>query len=101
MAYRVIYAEQFHNQLMELGDQDYERVEASIDVIAENPGLIRDYDPYYPAALPPIDLKWYYVPKTHKVIYLSVEEAEMTIRCYFLADTRMDPRHRFDGLEIR
>lgn len=44
-AYEVIYARQFHEQLMELSDGVYDRVEHSVDVIADNPGLLRAYDP--------------------------------------------------------
>ena len=99
MAYAVIYARQFHEQLMELEEYDYARVEGSIDVMAENPGLARDYDPPYPADNPPKSFKWYHVPRTYKVIYLTVDDAERVIRCYYLADARMDPLHRFDELE--
>ena len=43
-AWGVRYARQFHEQLMALGDTTYARVEASIDVLASNPGLARPYD---------------------------------------------------------
>ena len=99
MTYQVEYARQFHEQLMELNDSEYERIEHSIDVIANNPGLVRDYDPPYEAAVPPLAFKWYYVPKTYKTIYLTVDEHARTIRCYFLGDVRVDPLRRFAELE--
>lgn len=46
-AYEVLYARQFHEQLMELPGSVYDRAEHSIDVIADNPGLLRVYDPPY------------------------------------------------------
>lgn len=101
MAYKVEYARQFHEQLIELSDYDYERVEHSIDVIVDNPGLVRRYEPTYPADLPPLDFCWYYVPKTYKIIFLTVDEHERLIRCYYLVDARTDPLHRFDGLELQ
>ena len=85
---------------MGLTDYEYEHVEGSIDVIADNPGLARDYDPYYAAALPPLAFKWYYVPKTYRVVYLTIDELAKTIRCYYLADARMDPNQRFAGFEL-
>jgi hypothetical protein len=42
-AYEVLYARQFHEQLMVLPDSVYERVEHSVDVVADNPGLLRVY----------------------------------------------------------
>ena len=57
MTYRALYARQFHEQLMELPDSAYDKVEHSIDVLVDNPGLLRDYDPPYDAATPPVDCK--------------------------------------------
>ena len=37
---------------MELPDSVYDKVEHSIDVLVDNPGLLRDYDPPYDAAMP-------------------------------------------------
>ncbi|MEE8716293.1 MAG: hypothetical protein SOI26_10300 [Coriobacteriales bacterium] len=98
-AYEVLYARQFHEQLMVLPDSVYERVEHSVDVVADNPGLLRVYDPPYEAAVPPLDLRWYYVPHTHKVIYLEQDEQARQLRPLFLGDTREDPRHRFDRMD--
>lgn len=98
-AYEILYARQFHEQLMELSDSVYDRVEHSIDVIADNPGLLRTYDPPYEAAVPPIDLRWYYVPRTYKVIYLVLDDDERQMRMLFLGDTREDPLHRFDRMD--
>lgn len=98
-AYEVLYAWQFHEQLMELSDSVYDRVEHSIDVVADNPGLLRVYDPPYEAALAPIDLRWYYVPRTHKVIYLVLDDDKRQMQMLFLGDTREDPLHRFDRME--
>lgn len=53
-AWDVRYARQFGEQLAGLPDPVYDRVEASIDVIAANPGLARGYDPTYEAARPPV-----------------------------------------------
>jgi LacI family transcriptional regulator len=49
-AWDVRYARQFGEQLAGLPDPVYDRVEASIDVLATNPGLARGYDPSYEAA---------------------------------------------------
>ncbi len=68
--WEVRYARQFHEQLMGLSDATYGHVEDSIDVLAGNPGLARDYDPTYEAARPPASCQCYFVPRTTKVIYL-------------------------------
>ena len=69
--WEVRYARQFHEQLMGLSDATYGHVEDSIDVLAGNPGLARDYDPAYEAARPPASCQFYFVPRTTKVIYLG------------------------------
>lgn len=97
--YEVLYARQFDEQLMELPDSVYDRVEHSIDVIVDNPGLLRAYDPPYEAAAPPMDVRWYYVPRAYKVIYLALDEEGRQMRMLFLGDTREDPLHRFDRME--
>ena len=84
---------------MELTGSVYGKVERSIDVLLDNPGLLRDYDPPYEAASPPVDCKWHYVPGTYKVLYLAVDEAASQMRFIFLGDTREDPLHRFDRME--
>ena len=88
MTYQAFYARQFHEQLMELPDSVYDKVEHSIDMLVDNPGLLRDYDPPYEAATPPVDCKWHYVPSTYKVLYLTVDEATLQMRFLFLGDTR-------------
>lgn len=98
MRCQVLYAPLFHEQLMALPDRVYERVEHSIDLLASQPGLARDYDPQYDADMPPIDCKWHYVPRTSKVIYFTYDEQEGVIRCFRLGDTREDPMQRFIGL---
>jgi hypothetical protein len=99
MTYQALYARQFHEQLMELHDSVYDKVEHSIDVLVDNPGLLRDYDPPYDAATPPVDCKWYYVPGTFKVLYLAADEAALQMRFLFIADTREVPMRRFDRME--
>ena len=99
MGYAAVYARQFHDQLMELPDPLYERIEHSVDVILDNPGLLREYDPPYEAAIPPVECKWYYVPNTYKVIYVTTDDAVGQMRFLFLGDTREDPLHRFDRMD--
>lgn len=99
MTYQALYARQFHEQLMELPDSVYDKVEHSIDVLLNNPGLLRDYDPPYEASLPPVECKWYYVPGTYKVAYMTVDEKALQMRFLFLGDTREDPLHRFDRMD--
>ncbi len=70
-----------------------------IDVILGNTGLLRDYDPPYEAAIPPVECKWYYVPSTYKVIYVTIDEPANQMRFLFLGDTREDPLHRFDRMD--
>ncbi len=84
---------------MELPDSVYDRVEASIDVLAANPGLARSYDPTYEAARPPMPCQYYAVPRTTKVMYLVVNENDSSLAMLFLGDAREDPRHRFDRME--
>lgn len=100
MTYEVIYTRQFHEQLMELPDPIYDRVEHSIDIIISNPGLARNYDPSYEAAFPPIECKWYLVPNSHKVLYLTINPDMKQIQFLFVGDTREDPLHRFDYMEF-
>lgn len=98
-AWDVRYARQFGEQLAGLPDPVYDRVEASIDVIAANPGLARGYDPTYEAARPPVPCRCYPVPRTTKVIYLFADEGSNTLTMLFLGDAREDPSHRFDRME--
>lgn len=97
--WEVRYARQFHEQLMGLSDVTYGHVEDSIDVLAGNPGLARDYDPAYEAAWPPASCQCYFVPRTTKVIYLLMDEDAHLLTMLYLGDTREDPRHRFDRME--
>jgi mRNA-degrading endonuclease RelE of RelBE toxin-antitoxin system len=99
MSYKVLYARQFHEQLMELPDAIYDKIEHSVDLLADNPNLLRDYDPPYAAARPPVDCKWHFVPGTFKVVYLSVNEGFEQMRFLFIGDTREDPLHRFDRMQ--
>ena len=98
MPYEVLYARQFNEQMMELPDSVYDKIDNSIDVLASNPGLLRDYGPPYEAAVPPVECKWYFVPGSYKVVYLTVDEEEGQMRFLFLGDTREDPLHRFDRM---
>ena len=95
----VRYARQFGEQLIDLPDSVYDRVEASIDILATNPGLAREYDPSYEAARPPMPCRCYPVPRTMKVIYLVTDEGSRTLTMLFLGDAREDPRRRFDRME--
>ena len=95
----VRYARQFAEQLTELPDTTYERVEGSVDVLASNPGLARQYDPQYEAARPPVPCRSYPVPRTTKVIYLVADEQLRKLTMLFLGDAREDPRRRFDSME--
>ena len=54
-AYQALYARQFHEQLMELPESVYEKIEHSVDILLDNPGLLRNYDPPYEAATPPVE----------------------------------------------
>ena len=84
---------------MLLPDSVYDRIEHSVDVLLDSPGLLRDYDPPYDAALPPIDCKWYFVPGTCKVLYLTVDHKAQHLKFLFIGDTRQDPMRRFDDME--
>jgi len=98
MPYEALYARQFHEQMMELPDSVYDKVDHSIDVLASNPGLLREYVPPYEAAVPPVECKWYFVPGSYKVVYLTIDEEAKQMRFLFLGDTREDPLHRFDRM---
>ena len=100
MTYQALYARQFHEQLMELPDSVYDKIEHSIDVLVDNPGLLRDYDPPHDAATPPVDCKWYYVPGTFKVLYLIADEVTLQMRFLFIGDAREDPLHRFGRMKV-
>lgn len=99
-AYQALYARQFHEQLMELPESVYDKIEHSVDILLDNPGLLRDYDPPYEAIIPPIECKWYYVPGSYKVIYLTIDDTTRSMRFLFLGDTREDPLHRFDRMDF-
>lgn len=99
MSYEILYARQFHEQMMELPDSVYDKIDHSIEVLADNPGLLREYDPPYEAATPPVECKWYFVPGTYKVLYLAVDEETRRMLFLFIGDTREDPLHRFDNME--
>ena len=84
--------------MMELPDSVYDRIEHSVDVLADNPDLLREYDPPCEAARLPANCKWYYVPRTTKALYLTVDHDALQMRFLFLSDTREDPLHRFDRM---
>ncbi len=98
--YQALYARQFHEQLMELPEPVYNKIEHSIDILLDNPDLLRDYNPPYEAAIPPAECKWYYVPSSYKVIYLTIDDTARSMRFLFLSDTREDPLHRFDHMDF-
>lgn len=98
MPYEALYAQQFHEQMMELPDSVYDKIDHSIGVLANNPGLLREYDPPYEAAVPPVECKWYFVPGSYKIVYLTIDEEAEQMRFLFLSDTREDPLHRFDSM---
>ena len=100
MPYEVLYSRQFNEQMMELPDSVYDKVDHSIGILADSPGLLRDYDPPYEAARPPVECKWYYVPGSCKVVYLAVDEDAGQMCFLFLGDTREDPLHRFDRMSL-
>ena len=54
-AYQALYVRQFHEQLMELPESVYEKIEHSVDILLDNPGLLRDYDPPYEATILPVE----------------------------------------------
>ena len=97
--WEVRYARQFAEQLAELPDATYDRVEGSVDILASNPGLARRYDPHYEAARPPVPCRSYPVPRTTKVIYLVTDEERRKLTMLFLGDAREDPRRRFERME--
>ena len=99
-AWDVRYTRQFDDLLMELPDRDYDRIEHSIDILATNPGLARDYDPVYEAARPPMPCLWYHVPRTAKDLYLIADEEATLLTFIFLVDARENPRHRFDSMGV-
>ena len=98
-AWDVRYARQFAEQLAELPDAIYNRVEGSIDILVSNPGLARRYDPQYEASRPPVPCRSYPVPRTTKVIYLVADEERRELTMLFLGDAREDPRRRFYHME--
>lgn len=95
----VRYARQFAEQLAELPNSTYDRVEGSINVLVANPGPAREYDPAYEAARPPVPCRCYPVPRTTKVIYLVADEEKHALTMLFLGDAREDPRRRFGRME--
>lgn len=98
MSYRVVYSPRFYEQERALSDSVYERVEHSIDILTDNPGIAHDYLPSYDADLPPVDCKWHCVPGTGKIIYFAVDDDIQRMTCFLLGDTREDPRRRFLGV---
>lgn len=98
MPYELFYAQQFHEQLMELPDSAYDKVEHSIGVLAYNRGLLREYRPPYEADYPPVECEWYFIPNSYKVLYVTVDDDVQQMRFLFISDTREDPRHRFDHM---
>lgn len=40
------------------------------------------------------------MPRIYEVIYLVLDEEEHQMRMLFLGDTREDPLHRFDRMEV-
>jgi hypothetical protein len=81
--------------MLELSDTEFSKVSASMNTLACFPGLAKSYVPYYEATLPPENWLYYVVPKTSKVLFLSIDETQMTIEFYSIVDARSDPANRF------
>lgn len=87
-------------QLSVLPSAVFSKIERSLALIKQFPGLGRLYEPTFGETLPPRACRMLTVGKTTKVIYYQVDEIACSIRVYWIGDTRSDPMTRFLGLHL-
>lgn len=74
-------------------DKLYARIGTLIDFLAEHPWYGQEYDPYYRAAMPPVDCRVFYCG--YYGVYYNVNEAARLITILAIEDQRRDPLRRF------
>lgn len=94
-----VYSEYFQEQLDQVSDKLFERIDRSIALLETMPGLGREYEPEYEADLPPFSRRFMVVPRTTKCLYFTVDEDARVLRFFLLDDTRRNPQARFMGIQ--
>ncbi len=72
------------------------KVRKMLRVLDTVPEIGRVYDPDYPAARPPFEMRVAYAGRYG--IYYTVVEADHEVRVLFIEDQRRDPLNRFYGI---
>lgn len=76
--------------------KDFAKVRKMIHLLDTLPEIGRVYDPDYPAARPPFEIRVAFAGRYG--IYYIVEEADQCVRILFIEDQRRDPLNRFYGI---
>ncbi len=76
--------------------RDFKKVQKMIHLLDTVPEIGRIYDPDYPAARPPFEMRVVFAGRYG--IYYVVEEADSLVRVLFIEDQRRDPLNRFYGI---
>ena len=69
------------------------RIEQLVGFLAEHPLYGEEYDPYYPAARPPVPCRVFFCGRYG--IYYHVDESQHMVVVLTIEDTRMSPMGRF------
>lgn len=78
------------------GTKAFFKIKKIIETLDTVPEIGRVYDPNYPAARPPFEMRVTYAGRYG--IYYIVEEEECLVRIMFIEDQRRDPLNRFYGI---
>lgn len=76
--------------------KDFAKVRKMVHLLDTLPEIGRTYDPDYPAARPPFEMRVAFAGRYG--VYYRVEEADETVRILFIEDQRRDPLNRFYGI---
>ena len=95
--YRVVLSPCAHQARFTIAAKsDRQKVKKMLQLLDTVPEIGRVYDPDYPAAQPPFEMRVTFAGRYG--IYYTVEEAEKTVRVLFIEDQRRDPLNRFYGI---
>lgn len=100
MSYTTSFTEYAEAFLLEnvLSERVLERVEHTVDLLAQYPALRRVYDPQYPAAIPPFPCRSIAVADTPFTLYYVIDDGQQELTIVSVEWSAGDPAKRFTGL---
>ena len=97
-AYQAVYPRAFVEQLNELGSQQKDLVDRAAERLERFPWMGRESAVACSAL--PFPLREFSIPELHQVLFYSVEEERRLVLCWYLWDTRRNPRDMFTGFYV-